>query len=134
VQAGQHGDHDAAVAVAGRHVQRQVAGAAGHLDGPASPASAPDSRATSTTVRCTGTPAKAAARALAPRGSGSPAPCAHQRQARRPAPAPQQAGVHAGLIRRESSSSGCRATLCGQPMASGSFIGPSSMATPAAAR
>ena len=98
---------------------------------PASPASAPDSMATSTTVRVTGTPAKAAARALAPTARMSKPSTVYFIST-------QTATASAAAISRplctrvcatslDSSSSPISATLCGQPMAVGSFIGPSSI-------
>ena len=98
---------------------------------PASPASPPESSATITTVRVTGTPENAAARGLAPRARMSKPSTvyfisAHRATARATAPSSPVCKRVCGMS-LESSSSPSSATLCGQPMAVGSFIGPSSM-------
>ena len=99
---------------------------------PAKPASPPDNSATSTSVRVTGTPANAAARALAPtarmrKPATVRAISAHIATASATAPSRPVCSRVCGTS-LPSSRSGCSATLCGQPMAIGSFIGPSSRA------
>lgn len=98
---------------------------------PASPARPPESSATSSVVRVTDTPAKAAARGLAPTARMSKPSTlyfisAHNATASvMPHSSPVCRRVCA--ISLDSSSSPISATLCGQPRALGSFMAPSSI-------
>ncbi len=98
---------------------------------PASPASAPDSSATFTVTQPTGMPAKAAARAFAPTARISKPSVLYFISAHS---ATASASAHSSplctrvrSISLSSCSVSCSTTLCGQPIAVGSFIGPSSI-------
>jgi hypothetical protein len=98
---------------------------------PPSPATAPDAIATSISVRVTGTPAKRAARAFAPTARTSKpnvvSPIAAHASTHNAIATSSPACTRVRSISFGSSTASSSATLCGQPIAVGSFIGPSSI-------